>query len=107
MVTEEEKHVEINTEEIIEIESLPSTSCKLASSEKAKSSQTRLKLATFARTCDRYGITDRPAAALASALIHDLNQEQKDVGSVDTLDSFAKVIDRSKVRRERKKCDWI
>ncbi|GBN11454.1 hypothetical protein AVEN_222266-1 [Araneus ventricosus] len=37
--------------------------------------QTRLKLATFARTCDRYGVADRPAAALASALLYDLSRE--------------------------------
>ncbi|GBM29200.1 hypothetical protein AVEN_27810-1 [Araneus ventricosus] len=36
-------------------------------------SNTRLKLAKFARTCDRYAVADRPAAALASALLHDLS----------------------------------
>ncbi|GBM00736.1 hypothetical protein AVEN_150904-1 [Araneus ventricosus] len=33
----------------------------------------RLKLATFARTYDKYGLADPPAAALASALLHDLS----------------------------------
>lgn len=75
-------------------EPLPSTSSEPDSSQNLKSHQTRMKLATFARTCDRYGIADRPAAALASALMYDLNQVANDVGPV---------IDRSKVRRERKK----
>ncbi|GBL92941.1 hypothetical protein AVEN_54593-1 [Araneus ventricosus] len=35
--------------------------------------QTRLKLSTFARTCDRYAVVDRPAAALASTLLQDLS----------------------------------
>ncbi|GBL94728.1 hypothetical protein AVEN_244716-1 [Araneus ventricosus] len=50
--------------------------------------QTRLKLATFARSCDRYGVAYRPDAALASALLHDLSSEKNE---------------RSKVRRERPK----
>lgn len=81
-------HMDKNTQ------SLPPTSSDTDSSQSLKSPQTRFKLATFARTCDRYGIADRPAAALASALMHDLNQVSNDV---------AQVIDRSKVRRERKK----
>ncbi|GBM38438.1 hypothetical protein AVEN_260817-1 [Araneus ventricosus] len=35
--------------------------------------QTRLKLATFARIFDRYGVEDRQAAALSPALLHDLS----------------------------------
>lgn len=79
-----EKSVHSSLEETIQ--PMPSTS------------QTRINLSTFARTCDRYGISDRPAAALASALMHDVNAHTE-VSSTEG----AIIIDRSKVRRERKK----
>lgn len=57
--------------------------------------QTRLKIPSFSRVCDRYGVPDRAAAALASALLHD-------VQSTHSLDNVINdvVVDRSKVRRE-------
>uniref|UniRef100_A0A6P7HAI7 Uncharacterized protein LOC114349502 n=1 Tax=Diabrotica virgifera virgifera TaxID=50390 RepID=A0A6P7HAI7_DIAVI len=55
--------------------------------------QTRINIGTFARTCNKYGIPDRPAAALASALL-------KDMGIKETSQS-SPVFDKNKVRRER------
>lgn len=63
--------------------------------------QNRVDISTFARTCDRFGIPDRPAAALASALLHDVKIQGLD-GILD-IPSSSFVIDRSKVRRERAK----
>lgn len=60
-----------------------------------KNQQMRIQLTAFAKTCDRHGISDRSAAALASAVLHD-------VGIV-TPEDPSKIIDRSKVRRERQK----
>jgi hypothetical protein len=60
---------------------------------KDKSNQMRVSLKTLANTCDRYGVSDRSAAAIASAVL-------QDIGVVTTEDK-SKVIDRSKVRRER------
>lgn len=55
-----------------------------------------VKLESFARTCDRFGISDRSAAALASSLIHDIKHDSEESKNFDAL-----VLDRSKVRRER------
>ena len=49
----------------------------------------------MARECDRHGVSDRSAAAIASAVL-------KDVG-VGHEDDSSHVIDPSKIRRERKK----
>lgn len=59
------------------------------------STQMRTKLGAFSETCDRHGISDRSAAALASAVL-------QDVGII-TPDNLSKVIDRSKVRRARQR----
>lgn len=58
-------------------------------------SMSRRKLPTLARTCDRYGISDRSAAAIATAVLEDYD-------IVTANDSF-NVIDPSKIRRERKR----
>ncbi|GBP00984.1 hypothetical protein EVAR_2278_1 [Eumeta japonica] len=42
------------------------------------------------KTCDRYGVSDRAAAAIVSSVLHDIGSE-------------VEVIDRSKLRRERTK----
>lgn len=55
----------------------------------------RVKLPTVASACDRTGVSDRAAAAIASAVL-------KDVGII-TEDNKSKVIDRMKIRRERGK----
>ena len=60
-----------------------------------KNSHMRSNLSNLARECDRHGVSDRAAAALASAVL-------ADVGIVHNNDS-SMVIDRSKVRRERVK----
>lgn len=68
------------------------------SSATTPNNQTRLTIPSFSRVCDRYGVPDRAAAALASALLHD-------VTSASSLENVTNelVIDRSKVRRERMK----
>jgi hypothetical protein len=58
-------------------------------------SLSRRKLPTLARACDRYGILDRSAAAIATAVL-------EDYGIVTANDSSS-VIDPSKLRRERKR----
>jgi hypothetical protein len=60
-----------------------------------KKSKHRIDLPTLAVTCDRYGISDRASAAIASAVL-------TDVGFISKEDR-TRVIDRSKVRRERKR----
>jgi hypothetical protein len=70
----------------------PSPSVK---KRKMSENQTRVELPTLALTCDRYGVSDRAGAAIASAVL-------KDVGIV-TETNRDKVIDRSKLRRERKR----
>lgn len=55
----------------------------------------RVNLTAFARECDRYGVSDRSAASLSSALLQDL-------GIINEQDT-SKIIDRNKVRREREK----
>ncbi|VEN46785.1 unnamed protein product [Callosobruchus maculatus] len=57
--------------------------------------QMRQKLSSFARECDRHGISDRTAASISSALL-------QDIGFISETDT-SKVIDRNKVRREREK----
>lgn len=57
--------------------------------------QMRYKLTNFASACDRTGVSDRSASILANAVLQDL-------GVIKCTDS-SKVIDRSKLRRERQK----
>lgn len=61
---------------------------------KTHSIQMRTPLPNFAKVCDRTGISDRSAAAIASAVL-------EDVGLIKNEDK-TKVIDRMKVRRQRK-----
>lgn len=63
--------------------------------EKPTAQQMRLRLPTLAKTCDRYGVSNRAAAAIASAVL-------KDVGLI-TQDNSSKVIDKCKLQRERQK----
>ena len=60
---------------------------------KLNDEQMRVKLSSLALACDRHGVSDRAAAGIASALL-------QDVGIIHEGD-VSKVIDRSKVRRER------
>lgn len=50
-------------------------------------------LPELARACDRYGVSDRSAAAIASAVL-------EDVGIITENNSLS-VIDKNKVRRQR------
>lgn len=62
---------------------------------KPSTSQMRIKLPSVASICDRTGVSDRAAATIASAVL-------QDVGIISTSD-MSKVIDKNKIRRERKK----
>jgi len=55
----------------------------------------RRRMPALARACDRHGLSDRSAAAIASAVLEDFG--------LVTADNFSNVIDKSKIRRERKK----
>lgn len=58
-------------------------------------SQMRLALPSLAQACDRTGVSDRSAAIIANAVL-------KDVGLI-SKEEKSKIIDRSKIRRERKR----
>ncbi|CAG9834785.1 unnamed protein product [Diabrotica balteata] len=76
--------------------SVPSTS------KGVNKNQMRIQLKNFAKTCDRHGISDRSAAALASAVL-------TDIGIITSADS-SNVIDKNKVRREsssKKRCKGL
>lgn len=64
---------------------LPSTS-----QTKKKTTKSVKSLPMLSKTCDRYGISDRAAAAIVSSVLHDVSSD-------------IEVIDKSKIRRERKK----
>ncbi|KAJ8928633.1 hypothetical protein NQ314_018777 [Rhamnusium bicolor] len=84
----------ISTEDVLnptEPNSIPSTS----SSIHLESSQMRKSLPTLPRECDRWGLSDRGAAAISSALLQDLG--------IVTSQETSSIIDRSKIRRESKK----
>lgn len=57
---------------------------------------TGLKLTNLAEACDRVGVSDRSASLITNAVL-------KDLGLI-TKEDTTKIIDRSKIRRERKKC---
>lgn len=70
---------------------------QFASNKKQNTStkHNKLKLPALARACDRHGLSDRTAAAVATAVLEDL-------GVVTTHD-LSNVIDTSKIRRARKR----
>lgn len=65
--------------------------------------KSKVQLNSFARACDRYGISDRSAATLASTLLHDLSSQNNLVTPIASQPDLDLVIDRSKVRRDRTK----
>ncbi|CAH1098823.1 unnamed protein product [Psylliodes chrysocephalus] len=71
---------------------LPSTSYDSINTD-MQCIQNYVKLTTLAKVCDRYGLSDRAAAAVATAVLHDL-------GIVFNANA-KNVIDRSKLRRAR------
>jgi len=68
---------------------------EIASTSGKKTFRLSKDMPTLARACDRYGISDRSAAALASAVLQDF-------GLITESDSV-NVVDRNKVRRSRHK----
>lgn len=69
---------------------IPSTSQANENKSRKKRKKSMKKFPALAKTCDRYGVSDRAAAAIASAVLHDV---RSDIG----------VIDKSKLRREGEK----
>lgn len=57
--------------------------------------QMRLKLPNLAQICDRFGVSDRAGAAVATSVL-------QDVGLITEEDSSS-IVDRNKLRRERKR----
>ncbi|KAK4880508.1 hypothetical protein RN001_008654 [Aquatica leii] len=82
---------------LLEDNNTPSTSSGISNKSRASLTityaQMRKTLPTVARECDRWGLSDRSAAAVCSALLQDL--------VIVTENDTASVIDRSKIRRER------
>ena len=64
-------------------------------SEQPCTSQMKTKLPSLAQACDRTGVSDRSAAILVNAAL-------KDMGIIK-MEESSKIIDRSKIRRERVK----
>lgn len=62
------------------------------------SGQSRIKVPKFSLACDRYGVSDRAAASLASSLLLDL-QTEKNVKEDETSQL---ILTRNKIRRERR-----
>ena len=60
---------------------------------KRQKTQMRVKLPATAMACDRHGLSDRAAASITTAVLHDFG--------IVTADDSSKIIDRSKVRRSR------
>lgn len=56
--------------------------------QKEKNKPTSISFPTLSKTCDRYGVSDRAAAAIASSVLHDIKAN-------------INVVDRHKLRRER------
>ena len=61
----------------------------------SKAGQMRISLPNLAVACDETGVSDRSSAVIAPSVLHDIEIVSKDTPS--------KVIDRSKLRRERRK----
>lgn len=60
-----------------------------------KTKQMRITLPNLAQACDRTGVSDRAASIITNLVLQDL--------SIISEESYDKIIDRSKIRRERKK----
>jgi hypothetical protein len=89
---DEQSSAESSGEEVVPVPTTPSTSTV---ESKVTPNRNRYELSVLARTCDRYAVSDRAAAAIASAVL-------EDVGVITNEDKTS-VIDRSKLRRERHK----
>lgn len=89
---DEQSSAESSGEEVVPVPTTPSTSTV---NSKVTPNRKRYELSALARTCDRYAVSDRAAAAIASAVLEDVG--------VITIEDKTSVIDRSKLRRERLK----
>ena len=67
-----------------------------ASRNKYNLGRMNVALPTVARICDQYGISDRSAAAVASAVLQDIG--------IITADEKSMIIDKNKIRRARTSC---
>lgn len=57
--------------------------------------QSRIKLKSTALASDRYGVSDRATAAIASSLLQDIG--------IVTNEDFSQVVDKNKVRKEKER----
>ena len=57
--------------------------------------QMRINLPALAMACDRHGLSDRSAAAISNAVLHNMGLVKDD--------DMSNIIDKNKVRREREK----
>lgn len=74
---------------------LPDVECDVGVLLPSSSTQMRSTLTTTSLTSDRFGVSDRATAAIATAVLHDLG--------IICDENTTKVIDRNKIRREKKK----
>lgn len=82
--------------DIIDKEYSHQTNSKSSIEESCPStSQMRLKLPSLAQACDRTGVSDRSAAIIVNAALTDMG--------ILTKEDPSKIVDRSKIRRERTK----
>lgn len=65
------------------------------SPETRRTKQMRISLPNLAQACDRTGVSDRAASLITNSVLQDL--------SIILVEHHDKIIDRSKIRRERKK----
>jgi hypothetical protein len=81
---DEQSSAESSGEEVVPVPTIPSTS---TAESKVTPNCKRYELSALARTCDRHAVSDRAAAAVASAVL-------EDVGLITNEDETS-VIDRN------------
>lgn len=94
ILEESESDIENN---VIEDNGIDNISLNKTKDSKSTNNSKKINLKKFSRTCDRYGVSDRGAASLASALL-------EDIGEINENNTSG-VIDKNRIRRERKNID--
>lgn len=88
-----EEYIEIDKQSVFEESECYEDEYKPSSSTKKPRWQMRIKLSTTALNSDRFGVSDRATAAIASSVL-------QDIGMITNGDS-SYVIDKCKIRREK------
>ena len=73
----------------------PTYSTKPKKTKRKRNQKLTTSLPSLAQACDKTGVSDRSAAVIATSILHD-------IGIVSPI-KLTEVIDRNKIRRERKK----